>query len=169
MMSLARIVLPVALLAALCPACIRAERSLRYDGEQRALDFMALTCASENGNIVLVRGLLDRGVGPNRPRFSSKTAAQYLASEAFGTPLEAAARAGYLDIVELLLARDADPNAQCGSGETALWQAAAAGHAAVVRVLLAHGANPRLFPLPLDVAKERGHADVVALLEAALK
>lgn len=151
----------------------RAEDALVYDGEQKALDFMALTYAAKNANLVLVRGLVERGAPVDPPQDATHTEAGYIASQ-FGTPLEAAARAGYLEIVELLLAKRADPNWQCCSGETSLYLAARNGHLPVVKALLAGGADPRLGAFadpstPLEAARKGGHSEIVSVLTEAIR
>src|SRR5207245_5771861 len=57
------------------------------------------------------------------------------------TPVMVAARSGYPDVVELLLAKGADVNARAARGQTALMWAVAQKHPEVVKVLLAHGAD----------------------------
>ncbi|WP_296309747.1 ankyrin repeat domain-containing protein [Pseudomonas sp.] len=62
---------------------------------------------------------------------------------AFGnTALMGAAFKGFGDIVELLLANHADPEAANQAGETALMFAALFGRTAIVDALLARGADP---------------------------
>ena len=58
------------------------------------------------------------------------------------TPLHVAAVRGDTDIVNLLVATGADPNAKGEHGYTPLHEAAAQGHPATVDALLKLGANP---------------------------
>jgi ankyrin repeat protein len=88
------------------------------------------------------------------------------------TALHFAAFTGQLDVVERLLSvQGADVDDMNFTGGTPLRAAAANGHADVVRRLLAVGANPA--PVddfdrrPVDDARDGGHAEVVATLEAA--
>src|SRR6185503_6086035 len=60
------------------------------------------------------------------------------------TPLMVAARSGYPEVVEQLLAKGANVNARAGRGQTALMWAVSQKHADVVKVLLAHGADVHL-------------------------
>lgn len=87
-------------------------------------------------------------------------------------PLHYAAREGHADIVQLLLAAGADPNAATRAGRaTPLHRAAYTGSAAVVRLLLSGGADPTARDsdgqTPLHKAEARGHAEVAALLREA--
>lgn len=68
-----------------------------------------------------------------------------------------AASAGHLDIVKLLIAHNADVNAQCATGNTPLMFACGSGHVEVVKELLKHGAN-------VEDQNENGHTP---LMEAA--
>ncbi len=83
-----------------------------------------------------------------------------------------AAGLGYVDIVTLLLANDAEINfAAPDTGATPLCIAAAYNHTEVVTALLTANANPDKAPTngttPLLVAAQNGHIDVVtALIEA---
>jgi len=71
-----------------------------------------------------------------------------------------------------LMGHGLDPNATL-DGAPLLAHAAATGVPEIVAALLAAGADPTLRDgfdrTPLDLAKSRGHAEIVALLEAALR
>ncbi len=86
------------------------------------------------------------------------------------TALHWAAFRGFSDIVELLLAKGADPNIKGGPGVTPLMQAAMNGHATVCSLLVAKGANinePDNEGLTaLHKAASDGHAEVVKILVA---
>jgi ankyrin repeat protein len=90
-----------------------------------------LAIAVENGNPTLAKLLLEAGANPTAVSGDGETL------------LMAAASAGHLPIVELLLARGVDPNVRDRwRGQTALTRAAGENHAAVVSALLAAGADP---------------------------
>ena len=57
------------------------------------------------------------------------------------TPLVTAAAAGQIDVVDSLLARNADPNAADELGRTPLMRAVTKGHVAIARLLVAKGAD----------------------------
>jgi ankyrin repeat protein len=57
------------------------------------------------------------------------------------TPLHLAAYTGSVELVELLLAKGADPNARADKGATPLVAASRQGHKKVEAVLLRHGAK----------------------------
>jgi len=59
------------------------------------------------------------------------------------SPLHAAATAGHLELLQVLLATRADPSLADDAGNTLLHAAAGMGNEAVVRELLRAGANPR--------------------------
>ena len=89
------------------------------------------------------------------------------------TALHAAARAGHLDVVSLLLNHPGIDVSKIWIGATALHTAAAAGHADVVALLLNHASamlnsnvnrGDASGSTALHHAVGRGHADVVALL-----
>ncbi len=91
-----------------------------------------LMFACEQGHLDLADFLLDRGADINQVNnhiFKGRTA------------LMAAARAGRVEAVKLLLAHDAEVNAADSPKETALVKAAYCGHAEVVGILLEHGAD----------------------------
>ncbi|KAK7951340.1 ankyrin repeat containing protein [Apiospora aurea] len=90
------------------------------------------------------------------------------------TALHVAAKAGYADIVEVLLANDAYPDAETEEGTTALHLAATGGHPAVVALLLGKGANVNsqdsICRTPLHAAarsKKEGALGCVELLLAS--
>jgi hypothetical protein len=74
-----------------------------------------------------------------------------------------------MDAVRELLERGAPVNAQTGEGHTALHAAADGGHAEVVQMLLAAKADPNVRNAagdrPIDLARRRGEAGVVKVLE----
>jgi uncharacterized protein len=86
------------------------------------------------------------------------------------TPLHAACAGGQPALVELLLKRDANPNATQEGGWTALHGAAQAGQREMVEALLASGADVNLRAgnqqTPLDMALIKGHQEVASILEA---
>jgi len=84
------------------------------------------------------------------------------------TPLHAACLRGNLSVVEFLLNRNADPNLCNKFGETCGHMAAKTGHTDIMKILLMHGLNPDIQSANgtcLDVALNKGHRDIVQLLE----
>ncbi|KAG6519669.1 protein VAPYRIN-like [Zingiber officinale] len=86
------------------------------------------------------------------------------------TPLMVAAGKGQAMCVRELVERwGADRDARSRDGRTALYRAASNGDTATVAVLLELGADPSIATArgrtPLDVARDKGHEDVVELLE----
>ena len=84
------------------------------------------------------------------------------------TPLIAAARAGHVRLIALLLSHGAEAEAADAEGRSAFWWACAQGHAHAAALLLDHGAGPIGAPLDgpsaLAAAVSCGHEGVVALL-----
>lgn len=82
-----------------------------------------------------------------------------------------AAQQGYREMVEILLAAGADPDARAPGSDAALHQAARRGDLAMVELLLRRGADPRARgeeeSTALHWAVERGHLAVVEALLAA--
>src|SRR3989442_282668 len=76
-------------------------------------DKRPLSTAIEFGHGKIARLLLDRGANPSWPELSAEN----------GASLHAAARAGDRELVELLLARGTDPNAEVDSGGNAVFAA----------------------------------------------
>eukprot|EP01036_Dinobryon_divergens_P025348 gene25347-33885_t len=95
------------------------------------------------------------------------------------TPLITAASFGHHDVVAMLLQFGADPNLAnkylpvfvC-DGYTPMHWAARFGHRDVVALLMHWGADPNLVDqygkTALNVAKDKGHDDIVAAIEKAL-
>ena len=85
------------------------------------------------------------------------------------TPLDAAAHIGRSDTMRVLIEAGADPNHRMLDGTTSLYRAARRGQVGTVKVLLRAKANPLLmysYPsgatfVPLDVAAQNGHSEVV--------
>ena len=125
----------------------------------------ALIAASGFGHTPIVRALLKAGASLNARHDEGWTA------------LHEASAAGQVRVVkELLSAGAAVDKETFNRGETALMLAAGRGHVDAVRALLGAGADPATsFTLPgtalawtpLAMAEGHGHADVVAVLEAA--
>ncbi|KAL8788065.1 MAG: hypothetical protein Q9195_007479 [Heterodermia aff. obscurata] len=126
----------------------------------------ALLLASMNGNLEIVKILLDAGADPNEP------------SILWGNwewPLHAAAQIGNIDVLQVLLEHGADVDVQAvEDGFSAIHFAANNGHHDALRYLLVdHHANPelRIFngSLALHIAAYRGHPQCIGVcLEAEL-
>lgn len=119
----------------------------------------AMHRAAEDGRIEDVRRWLDRRVGPN---------ARHPGWPGLPTGLHVAAFHGHAGIVELLLARGAEPRATNVQGRTALHVAADRDHALVVALLAQAGAPLAALDFrgqtARQVAAERGHAVCVRVL-----
>jgi ankyrin repeat protein len=83
-------------------------------------------------------------------------------------PLHSATAGAHAEIVEVLLAAGAEPNARQQHGWTPLHAAAENGDLRSLEALLAAGANPALRNddgrSPWDLALESGHAELAARL-----
>lgn len=119
----------------------------------------ALIAAARGGHAELVAWLLTRGASPH-------------AQAADGTrALDAAARHGYVSVVECLLAHDPQLLELPGHGEqSALMAACAGGHTLLVQSLLERGADTRRRAIDgahaLDLAAQNGHLRVLERLLA---
>jgi ankyrin repeat protein len=76
------------------------------------------------------------------------------------------------DSANVLLEHEADVNLKANDGSTALMLAASSGGSDLARALLSKGADVtakfrKSGKTALDLAKERGHTEIVALLQAA--
>lgn len=115
----------------------------------------ALALAAGEGRTQIVRALLEAGANPNH-------------LETISWPLTNAARYGHVDVVELLLNYDAEPDSVDDTGETALHAAAAQGHEKIVELLIEAGANARqrdeTGQRAIHRAADNGHVKIVDLL-----
>ena len=99
--------------------------------ENRHRDGPALVAAAYNGNLEIIKFLLDKGADPN------------IVTPYGVTPLINAAIKGHTEVVRLLISRDANVNAQDKNGYTALKWALKLGHNATADVLRQFGGtNP---------------------------
>ncbi|MCX6877445.1 MAG: ankyrin repeat domain-containing protein [Verrucomicrobia bacterium] len=117
-----------------------------------------LALAAAVANPATVRALLDLGADPK-------------VLDVHGiSPLAHAVAAGRTHNMALLLAHGASPDASSPNEKPPIWVAASVGQLRSVRALLASGAdpaalNPQTKTTALDVAKSRGDAVMVKLLE----
>jgi len=119
----------------------------------------ALHLACLYGHLQCVQKLLDAGSYPNVINPDDKT-----------TPLHDAAAGGYLDLLQLLIAKGGTDvlQQQDTDGDTALHNAARGGHPAVVQFLLQQGANPSLRNAAgHTAAEEADEPEVTQLLQQA--
>lgn len=120
--------------------------------------FTALGLAVFFGHDAIARLLLVHGANPNKPS----------ANKMVVTPLHSAAATQNLELVQLLLDRGADPNAQQPSGVAPLHSAAHTGQLEICKRLLRAGANPALRThageTALDFAQKDGFPEIAALL-----
>ena len=127
-------------------------------GDEESSDASSLLQSAYNGDTEGMKELLEKGVEPD------------VVVDPF-TPCYAAAQMGWLDLVELLLERGADPNkARTDTGETPCYAAAERGKLDVVRLLLERGADPNKArtdngETPCIVAGRNGHDEVVEVLQ----
>jgi ankyrin repeat protein len=155
--------------------------------------YTALDCAADYGHLHIARYLVGEGAEVNKWDGSDSPAlrvacrggsqamvellleagADAVTPNAFGiTPLLKAARGGHIGITRSLLAHGrGDVDARDGDGHTALLWACHRGHADAVLLLMEAGADTRIAKrrgrTPLDVAREFGHHDCVAVLEVS--
>jgi hypothetical protein len=117
----------------------------------------ALAIAADAGNLGAVRKLLEAGAPPD-----------YRADRSVMSPLMHAAGRASLDLVEALLAAGASPKLRTSSGFTPLLHAVHEGKIENARRLLAAGAElERDRESLLRIAREKGNAEMIALLEAS--
>lgn len=138
-----------------------AEANLRDEDGRTPLMHAVL---ADDADPAVVALLLDRGTDVNAADAGQRW-----------TALHFAARDGNEQLVRLLLAAGADVDAVDVFGNTPLWRAVwnTGIGPAPMTVLLHHGADPghenRSGNSPLDLARESGEKDVLALLERFLR
>ena len=123
-------------------------------------DVTPLNIAAGRGHTATARVLIDKGADPKGSK------------DATYPPLFDAVTSGKPDLVALLLENGADVNSKEDWVErTALHEAVHAGDAAMVQLLLDHGARVHVLnykkQTPRDLAVEKGHDEIVRLLESA--
>jgi ankyrin repeat protein len=115
--------------------------------------------AAFNGHTQVVEFLFEKGAQVDTRDINGRTGLMYASSGSYG------------DTVMLLLSRGAEVDVQGTlEGFTALMTAAAEGQVEIVRHLLDHGADRSLKDkdgdTALTFARQKGHAEVVELLES---
>ena len=130
------------------------------DPNFQAPDGTALIYASSAGDTDVVRLFLEHGANPNTKTPYGNTA------------LIVASKKGHVSVIDALLKHGADVNlSSLDLGATALTWASYEGHPDVVGLLIEHGADihhrNKEGKNALMLAKERGHTEVVKILEQA--
>jgi ankyrin repeat protein len=124
--------------------------------------FQPLGLASYFGHYDVAEYLVKAGAPVNSPSRNSLNAA----------PIQSAAAAGHVKIVELLLKYNADPNVREQGGYTPLHAAAQNGDKEMIRALLYGGADLLLRSndsrLPIDLALEAGHTEAAKILQEGI-
>jgi ankyrin repeat protein len=124
--------------------------------------FQPLGLASYFGHYDVAEYLVKAGAPINSPSRNSLNAA----------PMQSAAAAGHVKIVELLLKYKADPNVREQGGYTPLHAAAQNGDKEMIRALLYGGADLLLRSndsrLPVDLALEAGHTEAAKILQEGI-
>ena len=126
----------------------------------------ALHIAAAYGTLPTVKALLDNGADARRATYQGNTILHRAATPQPDRPPEACRQ-----IIALLVAKGADPNAVNVFGMTPLHMAAMFGHVAVMQALIDAGARVGTegpdHLTALDLASKSGHPPAVAALRAA--
>ena len=127
----------------------------------------AMISAADKGHVDVVRLLLEASVDRQLQDQASQKELRCYGD----TALINACHKGHLEVVRLLLDTGVDTDVRDCDDRTALMHAAENGRADIVRLLLKAGANRDLKSRYLNetaqsCAAERGHDDIVELLEA---
>ncbi|XP_051239951.1 cyclin-dependent kinase 4 inhibitor B [Dicentrarchus labrax] len=117
-----------------------------------------LTAAAAKGHTADVKSLLQAGAEVNGGNCFGRSALQVMMM-------------GSTPVAQVLLEHGADPNvADPSTGTTPLHDAARTGFLDTVRLLVRYKADPQARDntncLPIDLARDNGHRDVVAFLES---
>lgn len=124
--------------------------------------FQALGLACFFGHLDVAEYLIKAGAPVNSPSRNELKAA----------PIQSAAAAGHVKIVNLLLKSGADPNVREQGGYTPLHAAAQNGDNEMIRKLLYGGADLDIKSqdgkTPLDLAIEAGHAEAIKILKEGI-
>lgn len=124
----------------------------------------------------IARLILERGADPNGQTEPGGFSPYHSATAAPAPYCPGEAEENVLECVELLLAAGADPNLRSSLGVTTSFNAAANGDLRVLRRLIEAGSDPWVRAVDngtvfagkqaVDIARDRGRAQVVAYLEA---
>jgi ankyrin repeat protein len=132
------------------------EKDKKYAKISTVNNQTALHLAANNGNLELVKLLIEKGADVN-----AKTNDD-------ATPLHVAANNDNLELVKLLIENDADVNAKTNKGATPLHMAAVNGHFDIAKLLIENDAkvNEKTNDdaTPLHVAANNGNLELVKLL-----
>ncbi len=145
-------------------------------GVLRHLSREAANLRDQDGMTLLMNAVLEEKTDPEVVRVLLERGADVNAKDRDGwTALHFAARDQKKTIVPLLLAAGAEVDPVESFGNTPLWRAVMSvqGDPTVIAHLVAHGADPdrknKRGNSPLDVARDSGLTEVVALLEGKEK
>lgn len=162
------------------------------DVRDRLSGHTAITYAAWNGDVAILRRLLDQGAAVNVRNSDGWTALTDAANNGHAavvqalldadadpnardcdgkTALMAAEWNGHIETVRALLNRDADVNSETDDTWTALLYAAWSGHTEIARLLVQRGADLDATnnegQTAMAVAQSQGHSEIAKLIQAA--